>query len=112
MSEHTKDEFFDVLMKMGPYRKEPTEIVVGIQWYKIVDKNGVPLVNYDMAEDKADFICLCVNSHDDLFVACERYIAYREGGDDDIVKIAMLMKVAIAKSEVQAVAATDEIGDN
>ena len=101
MSEYTKGEFFDVLIKFGPYRKEPTEIVVGIQWYKIVDKNGVPLVNYDMAEDKAAFICLCVNSHDDLFTACKRYIAYREGGDDDIVKIAMLMKVAIAKSKVK-----------
>ena len=39
---------------------------------------------------------------DDLFTACKRYIAYREGGDDDIVKIAMLMKVVIAKSEVKA----------
>lgn len=76
MSEWTKEQLIEKLKKLGPYKKEPTEIHAGIQWYKVIDRNGVPLVNYDIAEDKADFICQGVNNFDTLLGASRIGLSY------------------------------------
>lgn len=108
MSE-TKSKWMDKLNALRPYRKVPDEIVAGIAWYKIVDKNDVPLVNFAIAEDKADFICQAVNSQPDLYDACKimlqeiednNYARYGiDPGMDDESDGAKLGRAALAKAD-------------
>lgn len=92
------------LKDLVPYRKEPTAIIAGIQWYKVVDKNGVPLVNFDIAEDKADFICKGVNNFDGLLAACKKARDEIIAGDPEQAMCILTAAIAKAQPSRQSVA--------
>lgn len=60
------------LQDLKPYKKKITWSGSKVRWCKVVDKNNVPLVNFPIPEDKADFIINRINSYDALLTACQK----------------------------------------